>query len=237
VNAAIEIPALMQPAPSEEFTFDKELHLCRDSAGRWVPSVTQILGAQGLCTDWDVVAHRIGRGDMQDGWDKIDRKSKLGSDVHDLTDLSDEFGGYDPSWLTDENHGYCASWAGFKAQSGFVSLYNSYRFVVSVNGMRFTGEIDNFGLLHGKFPALLDKKCSEMNPPSWGYQTGGYECGWFKSPRCGRVIRGNVRLKADGSPGQLIEHKNHENDAGQFMAALVNVTERIKHGYLKEPTE
>jgi hypothetical protein len=232
VSATVTIP---EPLPSEAFTFDKELHLCRDSRGLWIPAVTQIIEAQGLGTDWEEVALRIGRGDAEVGRDKIDRKSKLGSDVHDLTDLYDEFGGYDPAWLTNENEGYCTSWAGFRAMSGFVPVYNSYRFVTTVNGMRFTGEIDNFGLLHGKYPALLDKKCSEMNPPSWGYQTGAYEIGWFRAPRCGRVIRGNVRLKADGSPGQLIEHRNHDNDAQQFMAALCNVTERIKTGSLKEP--
>ena len=167
--------------------------------------------------------------------DLIDRKSKLGTEVHDLTDMYDEFGGYDPSWLTPESEGYCASWVGFREMSGFVPVYNSHRFLATVNGMRFTGEIDNFGLLGGKYPAMLDKKCSEMSPPSWGYQLGGYELGYFRSPRCGRVIRAVVRLKSDGSPGQLIEYKDHENDAQQFLAALCNATERIKHGLLKPP--
>jgi hypothetical protein len=236
MTAATAIPDLMKPAPSEPFTFDRELHICRDMKGIWIPSTTQILSAQGLSTDWNVVAYRIGHGNTEAGWDKIDRKSKLGSEVHDLTDLYDEFGGFDPSWLTDENQGYCESWAGFVAQHGFVSIYRSYRFVVTVNGLRWTGEIDNFGLLQGKYPALLDKKCSEFPARSWGYQLASYELGFFRSPRCGRVIRANVQLKADGSPGRLIEHKDHENDAGQFMAALVNVTERIKHGLLLEPT-
>jgi hypothetical protein len=219
----------------EPFSFDKALHLCRDERGLWVPSVTQILDAQGLSTDWDEVALRIGRGDAEAGRDKIDRKSKLGSEVHDLTDMYDEFEALDPTWLRPETEGYCQSWIRFREMSGFVPVYNSYRFVATVNGMRFTGEIDNFGLLHGKYPAILDKKCSEWNPPSWGYQTGGYEIGYFRSPRVGRVIRAVVRLKADGSPGRLVEHKNHDNDAQQFMSALCNATERIKHGLLQEP--
>lgn len=230
MTATSAIPALMHPAPSEEFTFDRERHICRDMKGNWIISNTQILEAQGLTTDWDEVAQRIGR-------DRLDRKTKLGTEVHDLTDMYDEFGGYDPSWLTTENEGYCESWAGFRRMSGFVPIYNSVRRVALVNGMRYTMEVDNFGLLHGKYPALLDKKCSEMNPPGWGLQLAGYECGWFNSPRCGRVIRANVRLKADGSPGRLIEHKNHDHDAAQYLAALTNVTWRIQHGLLKEPTE
>lgn len=231
------IAVIPAPLPSEFFTFDPILHVCRDANGIWCPSVTQIIEAQGLGTNWDEVAFRIGRGNIATGMDLIDRKSKLGSEVHDLTDMYDEFGGFDPSWLTPESEGYCASWAGFREMSGFVPVYNSYRFLATVNGMRFTGEIDNFGLLQGKYPAMLDKKCSETKPPSWAYQLAFYEMGWFRSPRCGRVIRANVRLKADGSPGQLIEHVNHEEDAMQAMCALTNATARIRHGLLREPTE
>ena len=232
MSTTITIP---EPLPSEPFTFDDELHLCRDQAGLWVPTVTQIIEAQGLGTDWDEVALRIGRGNAEVGRDKIDRKSKLGREVHDLTDMYDEFGGYDPCWLTPESEGYCFSWAAFCKMSGFVSVHRSHRFVVVVNGMKFGGELDNFGLLQGKYPAILDKKCSEMRPPGWGYQLAGYELGWFRSPRCGRVTRAVVRLKSDGSPGQLVEYKDHENDAQQFMAALCNATERIKHGLLSPP--
>lgn len=227
--------AIPMPLPSEPFTFDDVLHLCRDQAGLWVPSVTQIIEAQGLGTDWDEVALRIGRGDIDAGMDKIDRKSKLGTEVHDLTDTFDEYGEVDPSWLNHDNEGYLRSWIGFRQMSGFVPVHNSHRFLASVSGMRYTGEIDNFGLLQGKYPAILDKKCSEMKPHSWGYQLAGYESGWYRSPRIGRVIRAVVRLKADGSPGQLVEYTNHENDATQFMCALCNATERIKIGLLKPP--
>jgi hypothetical protein len=103
--------------------------------------------------------------------------------------------------------------------------------------MRFTGEIDKFGLLQGKYPAIIDLKCSEMNPPCWGYQLAAYEQLWFSSPRCGRVVRANVRLKKDGSPGQLLDRRDHVNDANQFLAALCNATERIRTGLLQEPKE
>ena len=208
---------------SEPFTFDPVRHLCRDQRGEWIISVTQILEAQGLSIDFSMVDPEY-----------LAWKSGLGTEVHELTDVYDLEGDVDPSWLNRDNEGYLRSWIGFREMSGFIPEHVSYRRIARVNGMRYTMEIDKLGML-GKYPALLDLKCSEMNPPSWRYQTAGYELGLFESPRCGRVIRGNVRLKKDGSPGRLIEHKDHGNDAQQFLCALCNATERIKNKSLKPP--
>jgi hypothetical protein len=209
--------------PSEPFTFDPARHLCLDARGEWIPSVTQILEAQGLSCDFSMVDPEY-----------LEWKSRLGSEVHELTDIYDLTGDVDPGWLHSDNEGYYRSWIGFREMSGFVPEHVSYRRVSKVNGMRYTMELDKIGML-GKYPAILDLKCSEMDPPSWRYQTGAYEMGFFEAPRCGRVIRGNVRLKKDGSPGRLVEHKDHGNDAQQFLCALCNVTERIKHKLLKPP--
>jgi hypothetical protein len=217
------------PRPCEPFTFDPVLHLCRDARGLWIPSNTQILEAQGLSTDWDEVAKRIGQ-------DRLDRKSALGTEVHDLTDIYDEFGEVDPAWLNRENEGYFQSWIGFRERYQFTPKYWSHRRIATVNGMRFTMELDDIGML-GKHPAIIDKKCSEFDCPSWGYQVAGYEIGWFESPRCGRVLHGIAQLKEDGSPGRLIEYPDYDDDAQQFMCALTNVTARIKHGLLRPPEE
>ena len=140
----------------------------------------------------------------------------------------------DPTWLNISTGGFYYSWIGFRQASGFIVQKVSHRMLATVNGMRYGMEIDKIGML-GKYPAIIDLKCSEGNQPSWAIQTAGYEMGYRSMPVCGRIFRGVVRLYEDGRPGKLLPHENHLDDAQQFLSALYNVTYRVRNGYLKPP--
>lgn len=206
-------------------TFQAKGHIYRDKKGAWLPSTTQIIKEQGLGVDFSMIDPE---------W--LLWKSAIGTRVHRLSDIHDLRGSVDPSELNIDTDGYLESWISFKRISGFVAQRVSFRQIANINGMLYGMELDKEGML-GKYPCILDLKCSMMNPPAWGYQTASYEMGVYSSSRCGRVIRGAVQLFKDGTPGRLLEHTNHLNDAQQFLSALCNIHERIRIGNLKEPSK
>jgi hypothetical protein len=204
-------------------TFEPINHIYRNTGRLWKPSSTQIIKLAGLSPDLSMVEEEY-----------LDWKSALGTRVHYLTDVYDMNGRVDPAELTMDDDGYVESYIAWRRMSGFVPKRVSFRHIAKVNGYEYGMELDKEGFL-GKYPAIADLKCSMMNPAAWGYQTASYEMGVYGSPRCGRVIRFALRLFKDGKPGQMLHHENHENDAMQFLSALVNVHERIRLGFVREP--
>lgn len=170
--------------------------------------------------------------------DKLERRRAIGSEVHDLTDTLDQDGEVPPTWLTEETEGYVESWRKFKVTARFVPSEWSVRMCDAINGYPVTGELDNFGLIAGKHPAIVDKK-SGVSSDSHGVQLAGYEMLRFRSPRIGRVIRAVAQLNADGSCGKLVEYGETSpldgmSYADTFLCALQNVHWRIRRGFLRE---
>lgn len=204
-------------------TFEPINHIYKSTAGIWQPSTTQIIKEQGLGVDMSMVDEEY-----------LKWKSKIGTRVHHLTDVYDMNGSIDPKELTIDDDGYVESYIGFRRISGFVPKRVSFRHLANVNGLTYGMELDKEGHI-GRYPAILDLKCSMMKPPAWGYQTAAYEMGVYGSPRCGRVIRAALRLYPDGRPGMMLPHENHQNDAQQFLCALSNMWERIRIGNIRQP--
>lgn len=208
--------------PMHTYTFDEATHICRDENGALIPSATQILRVQGLSPDLHQFVTE----------ERLDRKSKIGRDVHWLSDVYDEHADIDRSWLTAETAGYFESWVAFRRISGFAPRRWSTRLYPTLNGFRYTMEFDKEGVL-GRCPAILDLKTGAGKPAYWGYQLGAYEMGLTELPRLGRYVRAVCQLYEDGQPGRLIYYENHQDDAQQFLAALCNCTKRIELGTLK----
>lgn len=217
----------------DPFTFDESTHICHNERGEFVPSSTQIIESMNLSTNFDRL---IQRGTITR--DLLDRRGRIGKEGHAFSDFHDKYGSIDPSWLNIDNAGFVESWIGFKRISGFIPQEWSVRYCETINGLQFTGELDNFGLLNGK-PAILDKKTSSSRSDSWGLQLSSYEMLRFRSTRVGRVIRGVVHLNVDGKPGKLIEYGEFSPVDGisypqTFLAALHCVHAALRRGYLTE---
>lgn len=217
----------------DKFTFDEEMHLCRNESGLFVPSSTQVMEVQHLSTDFDKL---IQRGTLTR--DALDRRGRIGKEVHQFTDFHDRYGSIDPSWLNLDNAGFVESWIGFKRISGFVPVEWSTRYCETVNGLQWTGELDNYGLLNGR-PAIIDKKTSTSSSDSWGVQLSSYEMLRFRSNRIGRVVRAVAKLNADGKPGKLVEFGERSKIDGTsysetFLAALYCTHWSLRRGYLSE---
>lgn len=215
------------------FTFDEALHICRDMQGTFIPSVSQVMEANNLSVNFRKL---VERGIVER--DLLDRRSAVGTDVHNLTDFHDEDGEVNPTWITDETAGYLESWIGFKKLSGFIPKQWSIRRCELINGLPLTGESDKEGLL-GKHEAIIDLKTGSSKADSWGFQISGYEMLKYRSPKIGRVIRAVAHLQKDGSPGKLVEYGEcskidgaHYGDS--FLAALHNTHVALRRGYLTE---
>ena len=214
-------------------TFDSDLHICRDMQGRFIPSVSQINECQSLSFPFRKMVER----GIMDG-DMLDRRSRIGTEVHNLTDIYDQYKDIDPSFLSMETHGYVESYIGFLNMSGFVPQKWSWRLCEEINGLPLTGEIDKYGML-GKYPAIIDLKTGSTKSDSWGFQLAPYEFLMYRSAKIGRVIRAVAHLQPDGSPGKLIEFGDtspidgvHYGDT--FLAALHTAHAALRRGHLSE---
>jgi hypothetical protein len=206
------------------FTFDAARHIARDASGRWIPSATQLIKAAGLGVDYSFVDE-----------DALSRKSAIGSAVDYFARIYDATGDLDPTWLDDSTSGFFESWRGFRRVSGFVPLkVQPPRSVTVLFGLPYTWELDAIGHI-GSQLYIVDRKASEVKTASHGFQTAGYEMGYFGTPILGRAIRAISRLKEDGSPGHLIPYNDNIGDAEMFICALKTGHRRIREGWLKEP--
>lgn len=216
-----------------EYTFDEVNHICRDLKGNFIPTVSQVLEANNLCVNFRQL---VERGFIKR--DLLDRRSRIGSEVHSLTDTHDEFGEVPDTWLTDETAGFVESWIGLKRISGFKPTAWSIRRTELINGMPVSGETDTEGTM-GRYHVLVDKKTGATTSDSWGLQLAGYEMLKFRSPKIGRVARMVAHLQKDGSPGKFIEYQEcskidgiHYGDT--FLAGLHNLHVALRRGYLSE---
>lgn len=210
------------------FCFDQASHICRTMDGRWIPTVSQVIKAQGLGFDFERFVEA----------EKLAMKSALGTEVHALIDAIDSHGDIDPTWESMDNAGYLESWRGFKRISGFITIDSSVRLVEEIDGMSVSGERDKFGML-GKYPAIIDIKTGSVKSDSWGLQTTAYELLKHRSRRSGRCIKAVAWLSPDGSPGKLVEYGDTSPIDGTryddtFVMGLHQVYWRMRRGYLSE---
>lgn len=201
-------------------TFDEVNHLYYDEKGVWVPSCTQLITAAGFSVDLEKVAPR----------DALDRKSKIGTEVHWLSDIWDIHNDVDTGWLTADNSGYLKSWQELRKMEGFKVIACSEKMIATINGMQCAGEIDKKILWPDGTPGVLDLKCSDDNPPGWRVQTAGYDIMDTGNPNLDtRRYRAVARLYDDGRPGKLLQH-TRITDGYAFMNALWAATWRRENG-------
>lgn len=211
----------------EPYVWDEESHIARTPSGVWIPSTTQVMESMHLSFPF----RRFVAEDV------LDRRSRIGSDVHALTDLYDKYGDIDPTMLSMDTHGFVESYIGFRRISGFIPHAWSVRRCEHIGGHLLTGESDKEGTLNGH-PAMLDLKTGAKSD-SHGLQLSSYEMLKFRSTRIGRLIRAVLHLHEDGSPGTLQEYGeispvDGTSYADTFLAGLHCLHWSMRRGYYSE---
>jgi len=176
--------------------FDPERH-AYILDGRVIPSVTQILTAEGIIN---------GQWYTEDG-------RRRGGHVHLALRYLDE-GRLDEDSVTDEVRPYLEAWQRFISETGFICLQIEQPF--ADRNLGFAGTPDRVGWMDGdKTLSIIDIKTGAPEP--WhALQTAAYAVGLGK--RTAR--RWSVYLKANGSY-RLVQHR--ANDDINAWLGLVSV--------------
>lgn len=156
------------------FSFDESLHLYTDENGLVLPSVTQVLKANGFI-NFDGIPPAV-----------LERKRKLGSLVHKVTELYDRNEELSCFEIPDAVLEYVEGYVNFRADSGFVPELIEQRMLGEIHGMVYGMTPDRVGLLNGE-PHILELKTGATEHPAWGLQLAGYDLGLNKKPSLQRA--------------------------------------------------
>src|SRR5438046_7567805 len=136
-------------------TFDSSAHAYRSASGQPVASVTDLLKAHGLIPPWPPGIDPL-----------VERKRKIGADVHEATTRIDRGEKY---LVTEETAGYIDAYIAFRKACGFVPGTIEQPYVGRLNGLEIGMRPDRVGsmqrghpALGGQFtdPCVFDLKCA-----------------------------------------------------------------------------
>lgn len=133
-----------------------------------VPGVTRVMDSSGL------INYRFVRPDI------LERKSKLGKEVHRATKLFDD-GKLDFASLDSRVIPYLDSWIAFKRLTGFVAELREFQCVAECDGMQFGMQLDACGFtgIGGRKSreTIVEIKTTVSFLPHHAIQVAGYALG------------------------------------------------------------
>jgi hypothetical protein len=190
--------------------FDPAAHEYRVSGAVW-PSVTQVLRAVGLSTDWSRLPPLVREA--------AERKRDLGQKVHDATKLLDQ---HDLSWgsLDDDIFPYVEAWESYTKDRGIVDFL-AVEEVVAHPLLSYAGTLDRFASLdHGY--VLPDIKIGDPDDAGGRFQVAAYLEAYLQGHpelRTERIQLECVRLFPTGKYA-VDPYKSTRDDWKVFQAAL-----------------
>ena len=190
--------------------------------GVHIPSVTRIIDHAGI------VSYDMVRADV------LERKSKLGTLVHQACHYYDE-NDLDWSSISEEVKPRVDAWASFRSDTGFVPRRIEVRYVATVNGMTYGLTADREGFFK-KDEAIIDIKTSADVADWVAIQTAGYALGvpdfegQVLSPLA--LFYRRRRLAVQLLPNGKYMKRDFEdrNDATVFISGLHITNWKIAHG-------
>lgn len=203
-----------------ELAFDPTIHEYRHPiTGVVIPSVTQILRAVGVSTDFDGLAAMsptLGEA--------IDRKRDLGTAVHVGAHYYDD-DSLEWSTVHDEVKPYLEAWIRFRENQQFFPIQRERR-LYSPN-LNVCGTLDAVGHCdkdRGRL-ILVDIKCGDPEASAARYQTAGYELLW-NAEHSGMPLaeRWSVQLTPEARIPYRVTNYSAKPDAwrdGQTFCAFV----------------
>lgn len=175
--------------------------------GKEFPSVTTILNAAGLITDFC----------------KQDSAADRGRAVHEFT-ACDDMNPLDLGNVPEALRGYLQAWRKYRIDTGFAPDLIEYRVDNLVHG--YSGRFDRMGTRRGtKLPVLLDIKTSIAGQiPSYArLQLAAYALAYAPNRLFERVC---VALKPDGNYVQTIYPlASHIQDRSEWL----RLVEKVRH--------
>lgn len=195
------------------FQFDHATHTYRVD-GITVPSVTRILDSAGL----------VSYGGIRT--EVLERKSELGTKVHQATQFYDE---NDLDWnsLSDEVKPRVEAWASFRNDTGFQPRQIEKRFIATVQQMQYGMTVDREGFFGRKNEEAVIEIKNSAKIESWhAIQLAGYALGL---PDIDGKTTSSMALfcRRRRIVVQLLETGKYKkfdftdrNDAGVFISAL-----------------
>ena len=207
---------------SPDFTYEEDTHLYRNTRGLVRPSVTQVLREVGIF-DYSRVDGTV-----------LERKRRLGQNVHLCTAEYDREGWVDPTWIADDEAPYFDAWLRFRRESRCEVLQVEEPMLRPVMGMELGGTPDRVLQLGGRHFVADLKTCATAHP-GWRLQTALYEMMLTGLPRCGAMGRLVIQLLPDGRY-TLPTGYDDPSDAGAAIAALTLATWKRNHRKGLQPT-
>jgi hypothetical protein len=203
------------PTEIKNGSFEEASHCYRDSSGREIPSVTQILDSVGLI-DLDNIPG-----------DTLEQKRLLGDSVHYACRLIDQTNDLDWDSVHPDTVGYIVAYENFCKKAKFEPERDwvEKSMIHQANGMSYGLTIDRVGRLSGvKHRCVVELKCTYKPETSWRIQTAAYELAVPKKD--GEYIgRLAVQLRKDGT-FQLFLHEN-PRDKDMFLYCLAVIHWKI----------
>lgn len=199
-----------------DITFDAAGHTYRRADGVEVPSVTEILRATGVSTDFTELRETIGRRRAEG----VDLKRDIGKALHADAHAYDD---NDLDWSTVDERvkPYLEAWAVFRSNTGAEPLTRER--IVYHAGLEYVGTLDGIfrlpgvRLLGAARKVLIDIKTGDPEDSGCQFQTAGYveayECGAMS-----RIDRWGVQLVPDRRVPYLIEPYTDWRDFQKFQA-------------------
>ncbi len=188
------------------FHYEEDTHTYRNGHGTVRPSVTQILKDVGVF-DYSHIDPQI-----------LERKRRIGSNVHRWTAEYDRIGSLDESALAEDELGYFHGWLRFRRESKFVLGEIAQPVLRNIMGVELGGRPDRTGHL-GSMKYVLDIKTCTARHPGWALQLALYEMLLTGVPRCGHMGRMAVQLFPEGK--YEIFCMEAPSDAGAALSALM----------------
>lgn len=170
----------------QDLQYDRSPARAHRLCGRRVPSVTQVLRAEGLSSDFAGVDPVT-----------LERKRMIGEAAHRAAHYYDE-GDLDPGSVSPLARPYLDGWIAFRVQRGFVPLL---RETVVASAYGYIGCFDSFGLVDGRRYVLADIKTGDPRDAAAHLQLAAYEQAFretYPVYASAAIERWSVQLTADG---------------------------------------
>ena len=174
-----------------DLLFDADAHTYRSPAGVLVPSVTTILKATGVSTDFEALPNR----------EAIERKRAIGTALHSDIHAFDD-GDLDWSTVHPEVLPYVEAWAQFRESMRLTPRTRERR--VWHQTLGFCGTLD--GIFDGAnvgAGVLIDVKTGDPKAAAAQFQTAGYQLALaYDDPAALELRRWSVQL----TPGRRVPY-------------------------------
>lgn len=200
-----------------DLTFEPLLHEYRLPTGQRIPSVTEVLQAVGVSTDFDAL--RLGSARIRQA---IDLKRDIGTALH--TDAH-AFDDDDLVWETVDPRvePYLRAWATFRANTGARPVTRERAVYHPLYG--YAGTLDGIFTLPTGRTVLVDLKTGDPKDSGCQYQTAAY-LEAFKVDHPDQLVheRWAVRLTPDHAVPYRITPYTDWQDFQRFQAFLTTYT-------------